>query len=468
VGYDHSELIGHSAVDLGVWVDERDRALIVDRLRTGQRVSDHEVKFRTKSGQERQMLLSAHPVRLQGQLCILSILRDITDQRALEQRFHQAQKMEAVGRLAGGVAHDFNNLLMITSANAELLEKSKNDSASVSRYAHQILSATERGAALTRQMLAFSRQQLLSPTILNLNSVINDLWKMLPRLLGEDIETVLSLDPRVGSVSADRGQLEQVIMNLAVNARDAMPQGGKLIVETRNVELNGSTPSPKATDAPYGPCVLLAVTDTGVGMSPDVQQQIFDPFFTTKELGKGTGLGLATVYGIVRQSGGSISVYSEVGKGSTFRVYLPRVEANDQKAEPSHQDDAAPAGSGTILLVEDETALRSVTSEYLRAKGYHVLGAADGEAALQICKSHTGAIDLLITDIVMPGSSGPTVAKEVTEMRPSVRTIFMSGYTDRVLRPDLLGPDAAFLQKPFHLDALARKIHVMLNNSHQR
>lgn len=465
MGYEHTELIGRSAIDLGIWVDESDRTLIVDRLRRDEGVSEHEVTFRTKSGQQREMLISAHPVQLHSQRCILSILRDVTEQRLLEQRVRQAQKMEAVGRLAGGVAHDFNNLLMITSANAELLEKSKNSPEKISRYAHHIQSATERGAALTRQMLAFSRQQILSPTVLNLNTVIKDLWNMLPRLLGEDIETVLYLDPTLGTVSADRGQVEQVIMNLTVNARDAMPQGGKLTVETRNIELDGSRASSDEEDLPCASCVLLAVSDTGIGMSPDVQARIFDPFFTTKGLGQGTGLGLATVYGIVKQSGGSIAFHSEMGNGSTFKVYLPRVDAEEKKGEPLQKIDAAPAGSGTILLVEDEDALRSVTSEYLRGQGYLVLDAANGAAALDLCHSHRGPIDLLITDMVMPGINGTTVAKEVAEMRPHARTIFMSGYTDRMLNPNVHEPDAIFIQKPFHLDELARKINVILSNS---
>jgi PAS domain S-box-containing protein len=462
VGYKHSELIGKSALALGLWTDEQNRALMVEKLRRGERVTDWEARFRTKSGEERQIMLSAHPVQLEGKVCILSILRDVTEQRLLEQKFLQAQKMEAVGRLAGGVAHDFNNLLMITSANLELIERSKQDPRRIDRYLQQIRIATDRSSALTRQMLAFSRQQVLNPSVLNLNTVINDLWKMLPRLLGEDIETILSLDPGLGCVCADRGQVEQVIMNLAVNARDAMPRGGKLIVETLNVEVNGNTGLSKAADAPSGPCVLLAVCDTGEGMSLAVQSQIFDPFFTTKEMGKGTGLGLATVYGIVKQSSGSISVYSEPGKGSTFKVYFPRVQEKEPGAEPASPSEPEPAGSGTILLVEDEAALRQVTSEFLRAKGYDVLGAANGEAALEICRSHTGPIDLLITDVVMPGNSGSTVSKQVTEMRPGVRTIFMSGYTDRSIGLDLLGPNDAFFQKPFNLQALARKIRAML------
>jgi len=467
MGYERSELIGRSAVELEVWVNREERLSFVDQLRHGERVNDWETRFRSKSGRERQMVLSAHLVQVQGQLCILSMLRDVTEQRSLEQRFHQAQKMEAVGRLAGGVAHDFNNLLMITAANAELLDQSKDDPEKVDRYARQIRIAADRGAVLTRQLLAFSRQQILSPSVLNLNSVITDLWKMVPRLLGEDVETVLSLDPTLGEVSADRGQLEQVLMNLAVNARDAMPQGGRLTIRTANVEVNGVLTANDRGGISSVPSVLLAVSDTGCGMSPAVQAHIFDPFFTTKELGKGTGLGLATVYGIVRQSGGSISVSSEIGKGSTFKIYLPRVQKKVEVLEGATLPSPAPvpSGSGAILLVEDERDLRVLTSEYLRAQGYQVIEAGTGEAALDICKSHAGRIDLMITDVVMPGSSGPAVAKQVAEMRPGLRTIFMSGYPDRELISDLLDHNVVFFQKPFNLDALAREVHAMLNNS---
>ncbi|MGA8149715.1 MAG: ATP-binding protein [Terriglobales bacterium] len=463
MGYERSELIGKSSIELGLWVNKEDRIRLVEKLRRGERISATSIKARTKSGQEREMLLSADPVQVQGQPCILFIMRDVTEQRLLEQQTQQAQRMEAIGRLAGGVAHDFNNILMIASANVQLLEESRDDPAKIERYAHQIQNATDRGASLTRQLLAFGRRQMLNPSVLDLNAVVTELWKMLPRLLGEDIDAVLSLDSTLGQVSADRGQLEQVIMNLAVNARDAMPQGGRLTVETTNAVIDDSFIRVQGTDIPPGRYVVLAVSDTGIGMSPEVQAQVFDPFFTTKELGKGTGLGLATVYGIVKQSGGYIWVSSEVGSGSTFKVYLPSVEAKAPVQEPILAKEHAPAGSGTILLVEDEVALREVTSEYLRSKGYEVVDAGDGDAAMQLCKSHHGPIDLLITDVVMPGSSGPTVAKAVLEARPGLRTIFMSGYTDRTLGPELLGPNAAFLQKPVSLDTLARKVHSMLN-----
>jgi PAS domain S-box-containing protein len=463
MGYERSELIGKSSLELGLWVDVQDRIRMVEKLRRGERVLATAVRARTKSGAERELLLSADPVQVQGQPCILTILRDVTEERLREQQLQQAQRMEAIGRLAGGVAHDFNNILMIASANVQLLEESRHDPEKIERYSRQILSATERGAALTRQLLAFGRRQMLNPSILDLNAVVSELWKMLPRLLGEDIDTVLSLDADLGLVSADRGQIEQVLMNLAVNARDAMPQGGKLTVKTANEVINGARVRGHGGDILPGRYVVLAVSDTGVGMTPEVKAQVFDPFFTTKALGKGTGLGLATVYGIVKQSGGYIWVHSEVGSGATFKVYLPRVQAKAPVRNENPAKEHVPAGSGTILLVEDEAALREVTSEYLRSKGYAVVDAGDGEAALQLCKSHSGPIDLLITDVVMPGNSGPNVARAVLEARPGLRTIFISGYTDRSLGSELLGPSAAFLQKPVSLDTLARKVHAMLN-----
>jgi PAS domain S-box-containing protein len=463
MGYERSELIGKSPVEMNLWMDNRDRAPLVDKFQRGEPVSEFEVRFRTKAGTERQLLLSAEPVQVQGQSCILSIMRDVTEQRLLEQQFYQAQKMEAIGRLAGGVAHDFNNILMITSASAQLLEESRDDPSRMERYAHQIQMAADRGASLTKQLLAFSRQQLLNPSVLDLNAVVTELWKMLPRLLGEDVETVLSLDSALGKVSADRGQLEQVIMNLAVNARDAMPPGGRLTVKTGNAVIDKNRALVHGVNVPPGRYVVLTVSDTGIGMSAEVRAQVFDPFFTTKELGKGTGLGLATVYGMVKQSGGYILIRSELGKGSTFEVYLPRVEAKMPLIEATPLADPAPSGTGTILLVEDEVALREVASEYLRLKGYDVVEAGDGKTALELCKLHNGPIDLLITDVVMPGSSGPSVAKVVSETRPGLCTIFISGYADRILSPELLGPNVAFFQKPFSLDALALKIHFLLN-----
>jgi PAS domain S-box-containing protein len=467
IGYERSELIGRRAVELSLWVEAGSRDVLVEKLKPGGRVSEIEIKVRNKSGEERKLLLSADPIQVQGQDCVLAIMRDVTEQRLLEQQFQQAQKMEAIGRLAGGVAHDFNNILMIISASAQLLEKSREDPARVEHFARQIQNATDRGAALARQLLAFSRQQILSPSILDLNAVVTDLWKMLPRLLGEDVNTMLSLDSALGLVYADRGQLEQVIMNLAVNARDAMPNGGRLTVKTANAVIDDNLVRARGAELPPGDYVLLGVTDTGVGMTAEVQAKVFDPFFTTKELSKGTGLGLATVYGIVKQSGGYIRVSSAVGTGSSFNIYLPRVKAKKPATERPPKNEPAPAGIGTILLVEDEIALRQVTCEYLQSKGYEVIEAANGEIAMDFCRSHKKPIDVLVTDVVMPGSSGPDVARAVLEGRPGLHTIFISGYTDRSFGPELLGPNTAFFQKPFSLEELARKIHSMLESNHR-
>jgi two-component system cell cycle sensor histidine kinase/response regulator CckA len=302
---------------------------------------------------------------------------------------------------------------------------------------------------------------VLRPSILDLNLIVTDLWKILPRLLGEDVETVLHLASGLGSVSADRGQVEQVIMNLAVNARDAMPQGGKLILETTNVELDSSSATRHGAEIPPGHYVVLAVTDNGVGMDAETQARLFEPFFTTKELGKGTGLGLATLYGIVKQSSGYVWVYSEVGKGTAFKVYLPRVP---EKAgvRPVPIKKPAAGGSETILLVEDEAGLRELASDYLGSKGYKVLSAGDSQDALRVCRDFDGPIHVMLTDVVMPGGGGPELAKVVLETRPDLRVIYMSGYTDRVLS-EKLGEQATFLQKPFSLDHLATKIRSLLN-----
>lgn len=394
--------------------------------------------------------------RQAGLVCV----EDITERQILEQQFLQAQKMEAVGRLAGGVAHDFNNLLMVMSSSAQLLQDRKDNPSVVDKYAEQIRHAADKAASLTRQLLAFSRQQVLQPVILDLNVVVNDLLKMLPRLLGEDIEIVLGLDPQLGTVSADRGQIEQVIVNLAVNARDAMPSGGKLTIETANVELDGDYTERHQVRAQQGSYVMLAVSDTGTGMSPEIQARIFEPFFTTKELGKGTGLGLATIYGIIKQSNGLIWVYSEPGRGSSFKIYIPRSAGNVQ---PTRLDiDKTPVlGTETILLVEDEPALRQVSADYLSSKGYRVLQAENGPEAVKLSESYDGAIDVLITDMVMPGFGGPLLAEAILSRRPETRIIFVSGYTDRTVTEGMLVNGAAFLQKPFSLNLLALKIRSM-------
>jgi PAS domain S-box-containing protein len=391
-------------------------------------------------------------------------VEDITEHRSLQKQFEHAQKMEAVGRLAGGVAHDFNNLLMIISGYAQLLDESSVDPKKVVEYAARIQDASSKAATLTRQLLAFSRKQVLEPTVLDLSYVVKDLAKMLPRLLGEDVETVMEFDSQVGRVRADRGQIEQVIMNLAVNARDAMPQGGRLTFATSNVALDAS--DYHGVEVPPGQYVLLAVSDTGIGMDAATQAHIFEPFYTTKEAEKGTGLGLATVYGIVKQSNGFIWVYSEPGKGSIFKIYLPRVDAPADSGESLQPVQVPSTGTETILLVEDEAVLRNLCRVYLESKGYSVLEAGNAKEAMKICQSHDRPIHVLITDIVMPGLGGLELAKSALELRPALAVVLVSGYTDRPLDREAIR-FAKFLQKPFSFDALARTVRALLDKNRE-
>jgi len=462
MGYERPELIGRTVKELNVW-SPGEREQVMTKLQEHGAIRDYDTKFRSKGGRIKEGQISIEQLRIEEELCLIVSIRDVTESRLMERRLRAAQKMEAVGRLAGGVAHDFNNVLMIISGSAQIMQAStRHDQKDNARYLAQIESATEKGASLTRQLLAFSRQQVLHPSILDLNIIVTDLWKLLPRLLGEDVETVLHLASNLGSVSADRGQIEQVIMNLAVNARDAMPKGGKLILETTNVELDGTSSIRHGTEIPPGHYVVLAVTDNGMGMDAQTQAKLFEPFFTTKELGKGTGLGLATVYGIVKQSSGFVWVYSELGKGTAFKVYLPRIPGK-AGVQPAPVTQAAVGGTETILLVEDEVALRELASDFLRSKGYRVLAAGDREDALKMCEDFKGPIHLMLTDVVMPGGGGPELAKAVLETRPGLSVIYMSGYTDRAMSEELVGEKATFLQKPFSLEHLASRIRSLLN-----
>ncbi|MFZ0924190.1 MAG: PAS domain S-box protein [Candidatus Acidiferrales bacterium] len=388
---------------------------------------------------------------------VISMALDITDRKQLEAQLRQAQKMEAVGRLAGGIAHDFNNLLMVIQGYTELLLDRLGGEHPLRRNAEQIHDASQRAAGLTRQLLAFSRKQMLDPQVLNVQDVVSDMEKMLRRLIGEDIELVTMNTRELWWVRADRSQVEQVLLNLAVNSRDAMPNGGKLTIETANVELDSSY-SRQAVVEP-GQYVMLAVSDTGTGMDASTQAHVFEPFFTTKEKGKGTGLGLATVYGIVKQSGGYIWVYSEAGKGATFKVYLPRVSGEDQAASKKVDAKVSKHGCETILLVEDEKGVRDLAREYLVQEGYHVLEAQNAEDALKLARTHAGEIQLLFTDVVMAGKSGRQLAEEMQKLRPGIRVLYMSGYTDEaIVHHGLLGRGMVLLQKPFTLNSLALKI----------
>jgi PAS domain S-box-containing protein len=391
---------------------------------------------------------------------IFGISRDITKFRDLESQLRQSQKMEAVGRLAGGIAHDFNNVLSAIMSNADLLREDLPSGDGAAREeVEEIIHAARRAAGLTRQLLAFSRQQLLEPRVINLNDVVAGVEKMLRRIIGEDVELVTRLAPDLGLIKADPGQLEQVIMNLAVNARDAMPDGGKLTIETAPVDLSESYAAEHAGVAP-GPYVMLAVSDTGCGMDADTQARMFEPFFTTKEQGKGTGLGLATVHGIVNQSGGFVWVYSELNHGTTFKVYLPHVEGIAlTRPTPTASVAQSPRGHETILFVEDEDALRRVGREILVRQGYTILAAAGGAEALATAAEHHGVIDMVATDVVMPGMSGTEVVTGLRALHPRAKVLYMSGYTDdAVVRRGIVAPGMAFLQKPFSAATLARKV----------
>jgi two-component system cell cycle sensor histidine kinase/response regulator CckA len=399
---------------------------------------------------------------LQGAICMAL---DITDRRQLEEQLRQAQKMEAVGRLAGGIAHDFNNLLMVIQGYADLMTERLAEGDPLRRNAEQIQTASQRATSLTRQLLAFSRKQMLAPKVLSVQSVVTEMEKILRRLIGEDVQLETSSVADLGLVKADRSQIEQVILNLAVNARDAMPEGGRLTIETANVDLDESFSHSSVMLSP-GPYVMLAVTDNGCGMDVETQAHIFEPFFTTKEKGKGTGLGLATVYGIVKQSGGYVWVYSEPGRGTSFKVYLPRVW--DEPTMPGRdrriEGQRLPQGTETVLLVEDEKGVRELAREYLEMTGYTVIEAENGHTALELAGLHSGPIHLLMTDVVMPGISGRELSERVKAIRPEIRVLFMSGYTDQaVVHHGILETDAVLLQKPFTVAALAAKLRDILN-----
>ncbi|MFH0965063.1 MAG: PAS domain S-box protein, partial [Planctomycetota bacterium] len=387
---------------------------------------------------------------------------DITEKLTLQEQLHQSAKLESIGKLAGGVAHDFNNLLTGILGYAEFLQARVKDDPPLLRDVTQIRELGTRAANLTRQLLAFSRRQTIEPVVLNINSLVADMTKMLQRLIEEAIDLVFLPAADLGNVRADPGQIEQVLMNLAVNARDAMPKGGKLTIETQNVTLDASYAGRHAATKP-GPYVMLAVSDTGFGMDQATRERLFEPFFTTKEQGKGTGLGLATVYGIVKQHGGNIWVYSEPGKGSTFKVYLPRV---DVRAEKPHKDKpAAPTGGAeTILVVEDESAVRTLVERVLTAQGYKVLSAGSPKEAETLLGSLADDIHLLLTDVVLPGKSGKDLYEHLHKNRPAIRVLYMSGYTDNsIVHHSVLDPGTPFVQKPFDPDALARKVRDVLD-----
>jgi two-component system, cell cycle sensor histidine kinase and response regulator CckA len=472
LGYRQKEMIGRNVFD---FIHPDDVARVRDSFFRGVanpgNVYSLDLRFRHIDGSWRVLdAVGKFVVNPQGVTGVIVNSRDITERRkadeqvtVLQDQLRQSQKMEAIGQLAGGIAHDFNNALTVILGNAQmaLMDVSKDNP--LYKVIEEIKKAGERASNLTRQLLAFSRKQILQPEVLNLNEIVMGVEKMLRRIIGEDIQLATDLAPDLSRVEADPGQIEQVIVNLAVNSRDAMPEGGKLTIETRDVELDEKYGRAHADVTP-GFYVMLAVSDTGIGMTKEVQSRIFEPFFTTKENGKGTGLGLSTVYGIIKQSKGNIWVYSEPGKGTTFKIYLPWVEKTAPMRKNSMREVQIPHGSETVLAVEDEEMVRNIVLKSLTKYGYKVLAAPDGEEALRICKRHEGPIHLILTDVVMPGISGKEIARQAKELRPDLKVLFMSGYTDNaIVNNGILEEGIAFIQKPFTHEGLAWKVRGVLD-----
>lgn len=464
-----TELLGWSVEELTTrpWIDfvhPDDVARTVaeaEHLIAGQATVSFENRYRTADGQWRWLSWKVR-THAEEQL-IYGAATDVTAHKLLAERLRQAEKMEAVGRLAGGVAHDFNNLLTVILGHSYTVHRRLPETHPLQQKVAEIQKAGQRAAALTGQLLAFSRKQVVQPRVLDLHTVIRDMEGMLHRLLGEDLEIRVLLQSALGHVEADASQMEQVIMNLALNARDAMPEGGKLTIETHDTELDGR--SAELRSLPPGHYVMLAVSDTGCGMDDATRGHIFEPFFTTKEVGKGTGLGLSTVYGIVQQAGGAITVYSEPGQGTTFKMYLPRINGPVAVDDEAVRQPAALECSATILLVEDEPSVRELTTDLLAELGCRVLAAANGPEALRVAADYAGAIDLLITDVVMPGLSGPDLAVRLTDTRPGLRVLYISGYTDHaLLHRGTLAPGVSFLQKPFTAERLQVHVHQLLGS----
>jgi PAS domain S-box-containing protein len=457
------ELVGTNLGNL--YTDSQQWFTLADHLRSLKKFAGLSADWKTKNGAPILVRLSGRAFRGESKAIFFELFaEDVTERRALEQQLRHAQKMEAVGRLAGGIAHDFNNLLMVISGYSEFLLERIGPNPALRNPAQEIGQAAERATTLTRQLLAFSRKQMLAPKLMDLNAVVTENLKMLTRLIGEDIALVMVPGGNLGAVKADPGQIEQVIMNLAVNARDAMPQGGKLTIETANVTLDEDYAQFHSSVKP-GEYVMLAISDTGIGMDPETQSHVFEPFYTTKGT-KGTGLGLSTVYGIVKQSEGYVWLYSEPNKGTTFKIYLPRVSPSNEvvREQAAVTQFQSERGHETILLVEDEATLRELARLALEKQGYTLIEAADGAAAMQLSYAHLGAIHLLLTDVIMPGMNGRELANQLTQRRPEIKVLYMSGYTENAIGHNgTLDAGITLLQKPFTLSALAAKVREVLD-----
>jgi PAS domain S-box-containing protein len=466
LGYETEEEVLALNLEKDLYRDPEERHVLMPLIQSHGSYNNHELHWNTKSGKELIVRSSGRLVRAEdGTESFESIAEDVSERRLLEQQFRQAQKMEAIGRLAGGVAHDFNNILGVIMGFSELSRAELNAEHPVAEHLAEIETAAKRAISLTRQLLAFSRQQVVFPKVLNLNEVVNNVSKMLSMAIGEDI--ALSFKPSVplGSIKCDLGQMEQILMNLAVNARDAMPNGGQIVIETRDVELDENYCLAHEDTVP-GQYVMLSMSDTGCGMDEATRSRIFEPFFTTKELGVGTGLGLSTVYGIVKQSGGYIWVYSEPQRGTTFKIYFPRIPEITAPSADSMASQEKRGGTETILLVEDDYSLRNLTSGILMSAGYKVLEAQSPEKALQMIKDSSAPIHLLLTDVIMPNMNGVELWQQAKELKPGMKVMFISGYAGDILaRQIILVPNLVLLEKPFSRGSLLTKVHEVLHET---
>jgi PAS domain S-box-containing protein len=479
-GYSRGEVVGHSKIWEWLYPDENYRKEVINKvalaIQRGEGSEDYETTIQRKDGQTRIISWNSRSLLDERRMLTgyIALGWDITQRKKaqqeianLQEQLRQSQKMEAVGQLAGGIAHDFNNLLTVIKGYSQLSLIQFKESDPLKVNINEINKATDRAADLIRQLLAFSRRQTMEMRVLDLNALLRNLQKMLHRVIGEDIELVTRLADDLGRVKVDPGQIEQVIMNLAVNARDAMIEGGKLTIETANVELDEEYARRHVAVTP-GRYVMLAVSDTGVGITPEVRERIFEPFFTTKKGGEGTGLGLSTVYGIVKQSGGNIWVYSEPEKGTTFKIYLPLVNEPLEEKKERVVKEASPRGNETILVVEDDEVVRKLAVRILREQGHRVLEASQGVDAFLICEEHKGPIHLLVTDVVMPKMSGRELAERITSIRQEVKVLYMSGYPDdTIAHHGILNEGTNYIQKPFTVEELARKVREVLDKQVQ-
>lgn len=462
LGYEsRQDVLNKSAAEF--YVTGSDRDAFLDLLRQNQILTNTQTRLKRRDGSIAWILENVSLITKDGTQVIEGTAVDISSYKQLEEQFWQAQKMEGIGRVAGGVAHDFNNLLSIITGYTQIIADGLELGSPLRDKAGQILKASARAATLIRQLLAFSRKQVLTPQVLDLNKVLSSFAKMLPQLIGEDIHLQIVRGESLGKVKTDPAQIEQILMNLAVNARDAMPAGGKLTIETANITLDDEYAKTHPSVQP-GKYVMLSVTDTGTGMSEETRQHLFEPFYTTKEVGKGTGLGLSTIYGIVKQSGGNIWVYSELERGTSFKIFFPSVAGEETAAERKSISEGSPRGTETVLVVEDEGALRTLAVHFLESKGYTVLDAADAVEALEAFRRHP-EINLLLTDIIMPGLNGRKLSEQLSQRKPDLKVLFTSGYDASTTEEGGLNSKTRLLQKPFSLDALARAVRDTLDGN---